>query len=1705
MDDLNRMESLFIRHLDYSHADLEIDTIDPSEDDIRRAVGTWFKSPNLNPEDVVVFYYSGHGGCYNDGGHYICTTEYDPSNPAAPGAIDTSQLRQWFFSGERHPQNVLLILDTCYSGKGAADLIAAVARSPLDRTLPSDQAGLIVLTAARFHDEAEQSIFTTLLSDAIHDVGREHQSLAFIPIALITTWVNERLKTQKASHSQIGSCRDEFVPNPNYSYYRQSLDETKSDPGDLAVKIRRTTADVGHETERLLTAYIPNFVGRVDELSEIRSLLTREEPGYLLVRGIAGAGKSALLANLIWNLRTTIVKKGGAALIFHFIREGRTDTRRVLQSLNTQLLNYLEQEKQVAGDVGRLLLQFQDLWRQLMALASSARPVLLVLDGLDELADPDSLKTWLPGNLAPYTHVIVGVRTGFDPMEYLPREGHIAQSSDFLDLHNLNELESQELLAKLLGNPVRARQLAPRVMGITGGFPLATRLLGRKLAEEGESVLDHQHLSALMENYLKEEARQLLGTTGSRTDRRLLAILVCARGPLAPDELKALLQVNDDTFEQILRPVLRYLVSPTFLELMHHELKLAIARSLPVAEKLSANRALSDWVRSFAGSEGGTAIPRYVLDHFVAQMSDEHAFDALFATVLSPRWYVARCQHGGLHAEYVDDIGRVRDRTSSPVPNWPAFCKACHLLAQLRTVASDIPAALIMLLAELGRIDEAEDYASLDSDHVSKSSVFTQLAHFHSKRGEKRKAHQYLNRAESVLKYVIEPEKRCSLLRDLTHSFRDLDDLTKARTLAAYCVDTQRLVRDELAIEETVKATVDALLAVDEFDSALGLAAKYNNEHWHPDLITRIATALAAKGQIDRLLNFLEDRESTKWQFLEAPVVLNELAKHGYIDEAKKIAQWSDITDHGYAHICCGLAMRGDTAGCVRVLGEIGLQEDDEVVVPQVNGVWSRLLGWVSARRGLPIRVRNGPHYTILAHFYRRQALEQILNNFHYELTQVELVSFAERLDSAAAISSGLENVQTRSLLVRWLARRGASNKVTQILKKMKDDALGVERWNDQAEARCIVSEGLGTVGRWEEAFQVVESVLTSDKPIDKDALESARGSGCKALVHCGRFDEALRLNEEIESLPLRVRTLAEITAHLHTTGEGAKADDMARKVTELIGDIDHEGLQSTIRVLVAYRYAKAGLGAPALTMAATIADQWERDRVHDGLAHFLLEAGQLKEAQDAACAISNWSKSRATFRSLVRILVKNGKYQEALSILGRTESEFLRSETLSESANSIISRCTPYERGAWADRLVREAATMSGFAQMYALGQIGRVVLQGGDRLRAETIAELALEVAHGIRKLPPEAYLSFARACAEVLATEKTLLFLARRPDTETGSMTEVALMLAQVDRWSDVAEVVSRRSGIERTSILERLAQQAITRGQRERAKECAAIIRRDSEALSASQRAIALIRLAGLHLLLGDPNVARELARTGYDYYAKANDNEALKGLGRVLARAGQMDLVLECLSKEGEGRSRAWKEAEVAIELAESGQCDDAVNFALSAIERMETERDEPLHDLFCSKCVEALARAGRLDLASEKVALIKEPHERASALLKSAASCQQAPQQPQVEKLLQQVRLMIDNLTAARASVMRAELAAVFQKIGRSESAKSELLEALRLAEGEGLTTFLDALMVGASVLAAMDQGETLWEVVQGLEQCTFLSRRDGGVHVSAA
>jgi len=207
--------------------------LDELSQNIKNAVSNWFNSSERQRSDCVIVYYGGHG---NDAGnpqyHYLFTFE-SQNNRIDTTAIKTRDFVASFFGNQNSPQNVLLILDTCYAQAGGRQISQVV--SELKDVTP-EGSGFWVICSSDANTEAGDGAFVEALCAVMNPDGEEFQQDGeFIPIETLVSRINQHFETtrqpQRASADGRNIQRETtFFQNPKYNPNNPNKPNNSNEP-----------------------------------------------------------------------------------------------------------------------------------------------------------------------------------------------------------------------------------------------------------------------------------------------------------------------------------------------------------------------------------------------------------------------------------------------------------------------------------------------------------------------------------------------------------------------------------------------------------------------------------------------------------------------------------------------------------------------------------------------------------------------------------------------------------------------------------------------------------------------------------------------------------------------------------------------------------------------------------------------------------------------------------------------------------------------------------------------------------------------------------------------------------------------------------------------------------------------------------------------------------------------------------------------------------------------------------------------------------------------------------------------------------------------------------------------------------------------------------------------------------------------------------
>jgi hypothetical protein len=190
---------------------------DPTVEALRRGLSRWLRSPERRTDDVVVVHYAGHGD-KELGRHYLLAADSEGDDLVGTALAAEDLVRMLAASPVQH---LLIVLDTCYAGRGIGDLSAVAAElaamRPVEEAVGS---GLWFVASARPKDEAEDGVFVEALIRAMA-TAKAGERQAYLHLSDLVNMVNSDLavsgRFQRARYN-VGNASGlpPFFPNPRY-------------------------------------------------------------------------------------------------------------------------------------------------------------------------------------------------------------------------------------------------------------------------------------------------------------------------------------------------------------------------------------------------------------------------------------------------------------------------------------------------------------------------------------------------------------------------------------------------------------------------------------------------------------------------------------------------------------------------------------------------------------------------------------------------------------------------------------------------------------------------------------------------------------------------------------------------------------------------------------------------------------------------------------------------------------------------------------------------------------------------------------------------------------------------------------------------------------------------------------------------------------------------------------------------------------------------------------------------------------------------------------------------------------------------------------------------------------------------------------------------------------------------------------------------
>ena len=262
--------------------------------EITPSVDQWFR--DAKEEDVLIFFWTGHGKSAAEG-HYLITKESPGIGLNGEVAFAAGALGAMVANSPA--EKILVVLDTCYSEAGAADVATTWATMLATRVpKPGRSRAVAVIASAHPLKKAQEGGLCKTLTQILTD-KQATRSWSDNDQFIHTSVLAEVL--EKAFGVGLGYKADgpqqEFIPNP---LYRGALPAADIETRRRQLAMPEAEAHFLPAARGIEVGVVAGwyFTGRERVLTELVQWMSTAEHGLTIVTGPAGSGKSAVMGTL---------------------------------------------------------------------------------------------------------------------------------------------------------------------------------------------------------------------------------------------------------------------------------------------------------------------------------------------------------------------------------------------------------------------------------------------------------------------------------------------------------------------------------------------------------------------------------------------------------------------------------------------------------------------------------------------------------------------------------------------------------------------------------------------------------------------------------------------------------------------------------------------------------------------------------------------------------------------------------------------------------------------------------------------------------------------------------------------------------------------------------------------------------------------------------------------------------------------------------------------------------------------------------------------------------------------------------------------------------------------------------------------------------------------------------------------------------------
>ncbi|MFV9506454.1 MAG: tetratricopeptide repeat protein [Oscillochloridaceae bacterium umkhey_bin13] len=912
-------------------------------------------------------------------------------------------------------------------------------------------------------------------------------------------------------------------------------------PADHAARREQLLRALLHDHSGFIANRLESFVGRETEMAEIRARIAavRETGGYVTVTGQAGQGKSSIIARLLHEFGVD-----GTAHHFIPIKPGPDHQVGLMLNILARLIfKHDLNEIYVASDSRPAL---RDYFAQaLREIADMGRQELIVIDGLDQIEEDlngERDLSFLP--LEPPSGIVflLGTRPNdaLKPLEL--RKPHTEYW-----LPNLSREDFALILAHRGVTNLDA-SLVERFYRAMHENALYLDLVARELTQP--NALNPELLIARIaddpENLFSLSIERL------RADRQrwrtvlkpILGLLLAARDPLSERAIRALANTAGDECHDGLQRLGGLLARDGEGRYYLYHLKFAdFLREDPGRpqrafvftsdDEESYHQMLADWC---VGGQGGIdaiwqasvghALERerrkYAQLHYIPHLAAARSYAQLWDVIDTGAYGRAKLRHDPSGRSYVLDLDTVRDavinsangEAAAEVAMLPRLWRYSLLRGTIADRADNIADDLLLLMAQLGREQEAVNSAELLTDPLRKAFALLQIAVVCKEiPATSLLSQQLIARAQTMLSDLCRqaPQR----LIDLLNNGERADIIIKflltgePKVIEAVSHAMAQIAWERVPSEDT--RTILTLIAI----------------------VLRIARSLIQTGQFSAVLpvTLLDDLAE---ETLNIPEILKTIGS--------SLVQTNDLD-----HVLTSIATITMPEVKLPILVAVAFGLEHVGRAQEGQQIWQQVMTSIHAEHD---RDRHEPRANaaailiLLDHFDEAITAARAIKDAArrtYALTAVATsLVHAQRFDQATSVieetllaTRVIENANQRANALKSIATTLAQTQRFEQATSVLEEALTIARVvvfdDDRADILESIATTLAQIQQFDQAASVLEEALTTARVVEPYILVSI----LTAMARNQRFDAALAASYTIDDAKTRAYALDSIATAL--------------------------------------------------------------------------------------------------------------------------------------------------------------------------------------------------------------------------------------------------------------------------------------------------------------------------------------------------------------------------------------------------------------------------------------------------------------------------------------------------------------------------------------------------------------------------------------------